>query len=263
MRKLKGNRPFNDISSDKWPNWGELLPLVGPPSGSNRFALRPCLLLLCTNCWMREKKGKTERHTKNEELLQNAIGKSIIIFFIARILTMLSDTASSGPSTPICVLMTTLYFFGKIKFNWKIVALKSALKFNAQLTWNLRMSRGLPAFFKQFWLHFKKNFKKNLWRSRTFTLIECKFAMIYFLLPINNDRIRWSFISISTRLFVAASAAHDLVRQQNPLHFGILVLTLVYNRLLCHRVDESYENVLLLPRTWSAAAKVRRKIKTH
>lgn len=189
--------------------------------------------------------------------------KNFIIFFIARILTMLSDTASSGPSTPICVLMTTLYFFGKIKFNWKIVALKIAFKINAQLTWNLRMSRGLPAFFKQFWLHFKKNFKKNLWRIRTFTLIECKFAIIHFLLPINNDRIRRSFISISTRFFVTASAAHDLVRQQNPLHFGILVLTLVYNRLLCHRVDETYENVLLLPRTWSAAAEVRRKIKTH
>ena len=24
------------------------------------------------------------------------------------------------------------------------------------------MSRGLPAFFKQFWLHFKKNLRKNL-----------------------------------------------------------------------------------------------------
>lgn len=29
-------------------------------------------------------------------------------------------------------------------------------------TWNLRMSRGLPAFFKQFWLHLRKNFRKNL-----------------------------------------------------------------------------------------------------
>lgn len=30
------------------------------------------------------------------------------------------------------------------------------------LTWNLRMSLGFPAFFKQFWLHFKKNLRKNL-----------------------------------------------------------------------------------------------------
>ena len=29
-------------------------------------------------------------------------------------------------------------------------------------TWNLLMSLGLPAFFRQFWLHFMKNFKKNL-----------------------------------------------------------------------------------------------------
>jgi hypothetical protein len=25
-------------------------------------------------------------------------------------------------------------------------------------TWKRRMSRGLPAFFRQFWLHFRKNF---------------------------------------------------------------------------------------------------------
>lgn len=31
-----------------------------------------------------------------------------------------------------------------------------------ELTWNLRMSRGLPAFFRQFWLHFRKNLRKNL-----------------------------------------------------------------------------------------------------
>ena len=31
--------------------------------------------------------------------------------------------------------------------------------FDLKLTRNLRISRGLPAFFKQFWLHFKKNFK--------------------------------------------------------------------------------------------------------
>jgi hypothetical protein len=29
-------------------------------------------------------------------------------------------------------------------------------------TWNRRMSRGLPAFFRQFWLHFRKNFNWNL-----------------------------------------------------------------------------------------------------
>ena len=29
-------------------------------------------------------------------------------------------------------------------------------------TWKRRMSRGLPAFFRQFWLHFMKNLRKNL-----------------------------------------------------------------------------------------------------
>lgn len=31
-----------------------------------------------------------------------------------------------------------------------------------RVTWNLRMSRGFPAFFRQFWLHLRKNFRKNL-----------------------------------------------------------------------------------------------------
>lgn len=34
-----------------------------------------------------------------------------------------------------------------------------------RFTWNLRMSRGFPAFFRQFWLHLRKNFKKNLKES--------------------------------------------------------------------------------------------------
>ena len=33
------------------------------------------------------------------------------------------------------------------------------------VTWKRRMSRGLPAFFRQFWLHFRKNFRKNLQES--------------------------------------------------------------------------------------------------
>lgn len=46
---------------------------------------------------------------------------------------MLSDTASWGPSTETCVEITT---------------------------WNLLMSRGFPAFLRQFWLHFRKNLRK-------------------------------------------------------------------------------------------------------
>ena len=38
-------------------------------------------------------------------------------------------------------------------------------------TWNLRMSRGLPAFFKQFWLHLRKNFRKNLQRYKKWIFV--------------------------------------------------------------------------------------------
>jgi hypothetical protein len=68
-----------------------------PSVGSSRFALRPCLELLCTN--------------------------------------MLSETAMRLPST---------------------------LGMREMTTWKRRMSRGLPAFFRQFWLHFRKNLRKNL-----------------------------------------------------------------------------------------------------
>lgn len=34
------------------------------------------------------------------------------------------------------------------------------------LTWNRLMSRGFPAFFRQFWLHFRKNLRKNLYTQR-------------------------------------------------------------------------------------------------
>jgi len=40
------------------------------------------------------------------------------------------------------------------------------------LTWNLRTSRGLPADFKQFWLHFIKNFTKYLkWKKKCFAIL--------------------------------------------------------------------------------------------
>ena len=54
------------------------------------------------------------------------------------------------------------------------------------LTWNLRMSRGFPAFFRQFWLHFMKNFRKNLKHKTNFTIsvdynIECQLERHVFL----------------------------------------------------------------------------------
>ena len=39
---------------------------------------------------------------------------------------------------------------------------ESKLGVRETATWNLLMSLGFPAFFKQFWFHFKKNFNWNL-----------------------------------------------------------------------------------------------------
>jgi hypothetical protein len=44
----------------------------------------------------------------------------------------------------------------------KLELVRSTLMVCEMTTWNRLMSLGLPAFFKQFWLHFKKNFRKNL-----------------------------------------------------------------------------------------------------
>ena len=54
------------------------------------------------------------------------------------------------------ILILNLYFL-TYKSTAPIVKCKLLV-----FTWNRRMSRGLPAFFRQFWLHFRKNFKKNL-----------------------------------------------------------------------------------------------------
>ena len=40
----------------------------------------------------------------------------------------------------------------------------TGILFHLSRTWNLLMSLGFPAVFRQFWLHFRKNFKKNLQR---------------------------------------------------------------------------------------------------
>merc|ERR1719483_861386 len=47
-------------------------------------------------------------------------------------------------------------------------------------TWNLRMSRGLPAFFKQFWLHFKKNFSWNLSQTTGSDGVSFLFPQLFF-----------------------------------------------------------------------------------
>ena len=50
-------------------------------------------------------------------------------------------------------------------------------------------------------------------------------------LPINDDRITWSLIPVSTALLLTASTAHHFVSQQHSAHLRILVLAFVRNRL--------------------------------
>lgn len=96
-----------------------------PSEGSRRRARRPCLELLWTN--------------------------------------MLSDTASTWPSTLTVVDTTTCAHTQTAERHVHPSPLVNEPSATAQtLTWNLLMSRGFPAFFKQFWLHLRKNFRKNL-----------------------------------------------------------------------------------------------------
>ena len=44
------------------------------------------------------------------------------------------------------------------------------------------MSLGFPAFLRQFWLHFKKNFKKYLEKEYFYTNSTCYFETIFFVL---------------------------------------------------------------------------------
>lgn len=56
----------------------------------------------------------------------------------------------------------TAFSFKKLKMKMLVSLLHIVYSLRGICTWNLRMSRGLPAFFKQFWLHLRKNFRKNL-----------------------------------------------------------------------------------------------------
>ena len=127
---------------------------------------------------------------------------------------MLSETARSWPST---------------------------LGTGEMTTWNLLMSRGLPAFFRQFWLHLRKNFKKNLqhitiknelrlwlrwvlivpwlqsviWADEQHINLRTWYTSLrgYFLIdpalnviPVDDNRVRRSFISVSAGFLLATSA---------------------------------------------------------
>lgn len=56
----------------------------------------------------------------------------------------------------------TVFSLKKLKMKMRVSLLYVVYFLREICTWNLRMSRGLPAFFKQFWLHLRKNFRKNL-----------------------------------------------------------------------------------------------------
>ena len=49
--------------------------------------------------------------------------------------------------------------------------------------------------------------------------------------PVDDDGVGWSLVSVSATFLFAAPTAHNLVSQQNPLHFRIFVLTFVNDRL--------------------------------
>lgn len=61
------------------------------------------------------------------------------------------------------------------------------------LTWNLLMSLGFPAVFKQFWLHLRKNFKKNLWRESN---------VLHFYVNIFSERIYLHYIRSDSKVIV-------------------------------------------------------------
>ena len=78
---------------------------------------------------------------------------------------------SNQPSWPTTSLLLTLRpclellctnMFSEATTAWP----SSRLKVVATATWNRRMSRGLPAFFRQFWLHFRKNLRLYLQERR-------------------------------------------------------------------------------------------------
>lgn len=69
-----------------------------------------------------------------------------------------------------------------------------------RLTWKRLMSRGFPAFFRQFWLHFRKNLRKNLhmqrkrdrgrnkWASERTAVCHWKYSMSYFNKTQNTNK---------------------------------------------------------------------------
>ena len=86
-----------------------------------------------------------------------------------------SETAKIGGSTLTVVERTT--------FNNGNVRSFSKTNERESVTWNRRISRGLPAFFKQFWLHLRKNFRKNLEEKKQIVISSLESGL---LSPIRN-----------------------------------------------------------------------------
>ena len=49
--------------------------------------------------------------------------------------------------------------------------------------------------------------------------------------PVDDDGVGWSLVSVSATFLFATPTTHDLVGQQDSLHFRVLVLTFVNDRL--------------------------------
>lgn len=175
---------------------------------------------------------------------------------------MLSDTASWGPSTETCVEITT---------------------------WNLLMSRGFPAFLRQFWLHFRKNLRKyrsmitgsegvsfllpqlflsqhrlRLWQTKgekqnrkksvTLFLRKKKDLTRTFLkaLVVDLSTKRKTVVQVqNTKQECCYWPAHDFVSEEYSTHFRVLVLSFVYDGLSSYGVNQSDVQILFLSDSWS------------
>ena len=72
-------------------------------------------------------------------------------------------------------------------------------------TWNLRISLGLPAFFKQFWLHLRKNFS---WYLKI--KIRKKWFFFYSCWYVNSSRSCYYYISIKENIKLSLSSFIEL-----------------------------------------------------
>ena len=80
-------------------------------------------------------------------------------------------------------------------------------KNDALLTWNLRMSRGLPAFFRQFWLHFRKNLRKNLKNKGENSVYSDKWSRVCDKTFSHPNNVQKNFCSVTDFALVLTTAS--------------------------------------------------------